>query len=156
MHTTPPHTHIELIMPCQKVLTVNTLVITGALTTRTVTQRAMSCHHWWYLCILHLMIQTLIHLICHMLFNIHQDIHRTKLQSHKLLRYLVGLHLIHQLPCHHRPPRTEVAIFMNTWCMCLSWHQNNDNSMPLCYFSVITSCVTWMNLRQCFYIHLLL
>ena len=44
--------------------------------------------------------------------------------------------------CHRCPPRTKVTIFMDAWLPCLSWHQNNDNIMPYCYFSIITSCVT--------------
>ena len=48
------------------------------------------------------------------------DLHITQNISCKLLQYLVGLQLIRQIPCHHRPPITEVAIFMDEWLMCLS------------------------------------
>ena len=89
------------------------LVITGASIERTVTQRTMSCHHQWYLCLLHWMIQSLIHLSCPRLFNSHLAQHRTQCQIHKLLQYLLGLHLIRQILCHRRPPRTEVPIFMD-------------------------------------------
>ena len=39
--------------------------------------------------------------------------------------------------------------------MCLIWHRHNDNSIPKCYFSIITSCVIWTTLHQCFYLQLL-
>ena len=55
------------------------LVITGALITRTVTQRATSCHHRWYLCLLHRIIQSSIHLSCPWLVNSHPDLQRTLL-----------------------------------------------------------------------------
>ena len=114
----------------QRVLIVATLVITGALIARTVTQRTIIFHHRLYLCLLHWMIRSLIHLSCPRFINSHPVLHRTQLQSHKLLQYLVGLQIIRQIPCHRLPPRTEVAIFMDAWWMCLSWHRNNDNSMP--------------------------
>ena len=44
-------------------------------------------------------------------------------------QYLVGLPLICQIPCHRSPPIMEVAIFMDAWLMCISWHQNNDSNM---------------------------
>ena len=127
------HQHkIILCSSChvQRVLVVAILVITGALISRKVTQRSMIFHHWWYLCLFHWMVQSLIHLSCHRFFNIHPYLHRTQLQSHKLLQYLVGLHLIRQIPCHRRPPRTGVATFMDAWWTCLSWHRHNENSMP--------------------------
>ena len=73
------------------------LVITGTLIASTVTQRSISCHHRWYLFLLHLMIQLLIHLRCPQFVNSHPDLHRTQRQSCKLLQYLVGLHLICQI-----------------------------------------------------------
>ena len=79
------------------------LVITGALIARTVTQGAMRCHQRWYLCLLHWIIQSSIHLRCPWLVNSHPDFHITQRQSRKLLQYLVGLHLIPQIPCHRRP-----------------------------------------------------
>ena len=45
-------------------LHITALVITVDLIARTVTQIVMSCHHRWYLCLLHLMIQSLIHISC--------------------------------------------------------------------------------------------
>ena len=90
MHTTPTQTDIA-------VLVVATLVITSALIASTVTQRAMSFHHWWYLCLLHLILQSLIHLSCPCFVNIHQYLHRTQCQRHKLIQYLVGLQLIHKI-----------------------------------------------------------
>ena len=70
----------------QRVLVVATLVMTGDLIARTVTQREMSCHHWCYLCLLPLMIQSSIHLSRPWFVNSHPYLHRTQLQSHKLLR----------------------------------------------------------------------
>ena len=104
-------------------------LITGDLIARTVTQIAMNCHHWWYLCLLHWMIKSLIHLSCPRFVNIHLALHITQRMSYKLLKYPVGLHLILQIPRHRRPPIMEVAIFMDAWLMCLSWHRNNDNIM---------------------------
>ena len=105
-------------------------VITGALISMTVTKRAMIFHHRWYLWLLHWMIHSLIHLICFQFVNSHPSLHITQGMSCKLLQYLVRIHLIRQIPFHRRPPRTEVAIFMDSWCMCLSWHCHNYNSMP--------------------------
>ena len=42
---------------------------------RTVTQRAMSCNHRWYICLLHWMIQPLIHLFCPWFVNSHPTLH---------------------------------------------------------------------------------
>ena len=106
------------------------LVITGDLIVRTATQRSTSCHHRWYLCLLHLMIQSLIQLICPWFVKNYPDLHITQSMSCKLCQYLVGLHLIHQIPRHCRPPRMEVTIFMYAWLICLSWHRNNDKIMP--------------------------
>ena len=111
-------------------LHISLLIITGALIASVVTQRAMSWHHWWYLWLLHWMVQSLIHFICPLFINIHPALNITQRMSYKILQYLVVLHLIHQIPCHCRPPRMEVAIFMDAWLMCLSWYQHSDNSMP--------------------------
>ena len=105
------------------------LMITDVLISMTVTQIEVSCNHRWYLCLLHWIIQSLIQLSCPRFINSYPDLHRTQCQSRKLLQYLVGLHLINQIPCHCRPQRMEVAIFMDAWLMCISWHWNNDNSM---------------------------
>ena len=105
-------------------------VITRAFIARTVTQISISCHHRWYLCLLHWMIQSLIHLICPRFINSNPALHRTQRMSCKLLQYLVGLHLIRKIPYHRRPPSMEVAIFMDAWLICLSWHLHNNNSMP--------------------------
>ena len=105
------------------------LMITGDLIARTVTQIEMSCHNWWYLCLLHWMIQSLIHLRCTRFVNSIPTLHRTQHQSRKLIQYLFGIHLILQIPWLWRPPRIEVAIFMNAWLICLSWNRHNDNSM---------------------------
>ena len=111
-------------------LYITLLMITGALTARTVTQRSMSCHHRWYMCLLHWMIQSLIQLICHWFINSHPDLHTTQHMSCKLLQYPVGLHLIRQIPCHCRPTIMKFEMFMDAWLMCLSWHRNNNNRMP--------------------------
>ena len=102
------------------------------------------------------MIWSLIHLSYPRFVNSHPAHHRTQFQSRKLLQYLMGFHLIRQIPCHRRPPRMEVSIFMYAWLMCLSWHWHNENSMPECEFSIITSCVTWITLHQYLYLRLLL
>ena len=95
-----------------------------------VTQIEMSWHHWWYLCLHHWMIQSLIHLSCTRFVKIHPALQRTQITSRKLLQYLVGLHLIRQILCHRRPTRMEVAIFINEWLICLIWNWHNNNSMP--------------------------
>ena len=100
------------------------LVITSALISRTVTQREISCHHWWYLCLLHWMVWSLIHLRCPRLVNSNPSLHRTLSQSFKLLKYMVGIHLICQITFHRRPPRMEVEICMDAWLTCLSWHRD--------------------------------
>ena len=130
-------------------------MITSAWISITVTQRVMRCHHRWYLCFLHGMIHSLIQLSCPRVVSSHPDLHITQRMSCKLLQYPIGIHLIRQIPCHRRPPIMEVAIFMDAWLMCLSWHRHNNNSMRWCYLSIIKSCVTRMNLRQCLYLHLL-
>ena len=61
------------------VATTNTLWTWRDLITRNVTQRAMSCRHRWYLCLLHWMIQSLIHLSCPQFVNRHPYLHRTQL-----------------------------------------------------------------------------
>ena len=55
------------------------LVKTVALIARTFTQRETSCHHWWYLCLLHWIIQSSIHLSCPRFVNSNTDLHRTLL-----------------------------------------------------------------------------
>ena len=111
------------------VLHITLLVITSALIAITLTQRAMICHHQWYLCFFRGMIQSIIYLSCPRFINSHPALHITQHMSCKLLQYPVGLHLIHQIPCHRRPPIMEAAIFMDAWLMWLSWHRNNDNNM---------------------------
>ena len=105
------------------------LVITSALTERPVTQRAMICYHQWYQCLLHRMINSLIHLSCPRFVISHPALHITQHMSCKILQYPVRIHLIPQIPCHFRRPIMEVAIFMDAWFMCLSWHRHNDNRM---------------------------
>ena len=111
-------------------LHLTVLVITNALIAITLTQRAMSCRHQWYLRFPHGMIHWLIQLNCPRFVNSHPDLHLTQRMSCKLLQYPVGLLLIRQIPCHRRPQIMEVAIFMDAWLMCLSWHRHNDNNMP--------------------------
>ena len=127
------HTSIHLSCPWfingRPVFHGTILMITGALISRTVTQRSMICHHRWYLCLLHWIIQSLIHLRCPQFVNSHPDLHRTQPMSRKLLQYLVVLHLIRQITCHRCPTWMEVAIFMDAFLMCLSWHHHNYNSM---------------------------
>ena len=85
--TCTQHHHIRIShSSChvQRVLVVATLVITGALIARTVTQRAMGFRQWWYLFLLHLIIQSLIHIRFRWFFNRHPDLHRTQRQSHKI------------------------------------------------------------------------
>ena len=108
-------------------LHISLLVITVALIARTVTQRAMIFHHRWYLCLLHLMIQSLIQLSFPSFVNSHPDLHITQRMSCNLLQYPVGLHLIRQIPYHRRPPIMVVTIFMDAWLMCLSWYWHSDN-----------------------------
>ena len=103
--------------------------VTGDLIAKTVTQIVMIFHHRWYLFLLNLMIWSLIHLSCSRFVNSHLYLHITQRRSRKLLQYLFRLQLVRQIPCHHRPPRMEVAIFMDAWLMFLSWHPHNDNSM---------------------------
>ena len=93
------------------------------------TQRAMSCRHQWYLSFPHGMIYSLIQLSCTWFVNSHPSLCLTQRMSCKLLQYPVGLLLIRQIPCHCRPPMMEIAIFMDAWLMCLSWHRHNDNNM---------------------------
>ena len=110
-------------------LHLTVLVITNALIAITLTQRAMSCRHRWYLSFPHGMIHSLIQLSCPRFVNIHPALHLTQRMSWKLLQYPVGLLLIRQIPCHHRSPMMEVAIFIDAWLMCLSWHRLNGNNM---------------------------
>ena len=106
------------------------LEITGALIARAVNQREMSCHHRWYLCPPDWMIQSLIHTSYLRFFNSHPYLHITKLMSCKLLQYMVGLHLILQIPGYRCTLRMEVSIFLYSWMMCLSWHRHKKNIMP--------------------------
>ena len=106
------------------------LVITGDLIASIVTQIAMIYHHQWYLCLLHWIIQSLIHLICPWFVNSRPNIYRTPGQVRKLLQYLFGIHLVCQIPYHQRPTIMEVTIFMDEWLMCPSWYRHNNNSMP--------------------------
>ena len=111
-------------------LHLTVLVITNSLITITLTQRAMSCRHQWYLCFPHGIIHSLIQISCPWFVNRHADLHPAQSMSCKLLQYPVGLLLICQIPCHRRPPIMEVAIFMDAWLMFLSWHRHNDNNIP--------------------------
>ena len=67
-------------------LHITLLVITSALIEITVTQRAMIFHHRWYLCLLHVMIQSLIQLSCPRFVNSHPDLHIIQRMSCKLLQ----------------------------------------------------------------------
>ena len=55
------------------------LVIPGALITTNVNQRSTICHYWWYMFLLHWIIQSSIHLSCPRFVNSHPDIHITLL-----------------------------------------------------------------------------
>ena len=55
------------------------LVITGALISTTVIQRATSYHYRWYLFLFHLIIQSSIHLSCPRFVNSHPGLHLTLL-----------------------------------------------------------------------------
>ena len=81
---------IHLICPrffnSHPALQVSLLVITGALIARTVTQRAIIFHHRWYMCLLHLMIQSSIQLRCPWFINSHTDLQITQHMSYKLLQ----------------------------------------------------------------------
>ena len=106
------------------------LVITNALISIALNQRAMSCRHRWNLQFPHGMIHSLIQLSCPRFVNSHPALHLTQRMRCKLLQYPVGLLLIRQIPCHRRPPMMKVTIFMDVWFMCLSWHRHNDNNIP--------------------------
>ena len=67
-------------------LQITLIVITIYLIARTITKRAIIFHHRQYLCLLHWMIKLLVHLICSWFVNSHPDLHRTELQSRKLLQ----------------------------------------------------------------------
>ena len=60
-------------------LHLTVLVITSASIAITLTQRAMSCRHWWYLRFPHRMIYSLIQLSCPWFVNSHPDLHITLL-----------------------------------------------------------------------------
>ena len=55
------------------------LVITGALIATTVTQWGTSFHYWWYILLLHWIIQSSIHISCPWFVKIHPALHRTLL-----------------------------------------------------------------------------
>ena len=74
-------------------LHLTVLVITNASIEITLTQRAMICHHQWYLSFPHGMIHSLIQHICPWFINIHPALHLTERMSCKLLQYPVGLSL---------------------------------------------------------------
>ena len=61
-------------------------VRTSALIANTVNQRAMRCHHWWYMCLPHLMIQSVISLSCPRFANSCPYLHRTQWMSCKFLQ----------------------------------------------------------------------
>ena len=94
-----------------------------------INSKRMSFRKRWYLSFPHGIIHSLIQLSCPRFVNSHPALHLTKRMSSKLLQYPVRLLLICQIPCHRRPPMMEVAIFMDAWLMCLSWHRHNDNNM---------------------------
>ena len=111
-------------------LHITLLVINSSLISITLTQISMSCHHRWYLCFLHGMIQSLIQLSCPRFVNSNPDIQIKQHMSCKLLQYPVGILLIRQIPRHRRPPIMEVTIFMDAWLKFISWHRLNDKNMP--------------------------
>ena len=43
-----------------------------------------------------------------------------KMPESQVFQYLLGLKLFRQIPCHRRPPKTEVVILMGVWWMCIS------------------------------------
>ena len=85
-------------------LRIAVLMRTNALIAITLTQRAMSCSHWWYPWFPHGIIHPIIQLRCPRFVNSHPDLQLTRRMSCKLLQYPVGLLLIRQIPCHRRPP----------------------------------------------------
>ena len=99
---------IHLICPrlvnSHTALHISILVVTGDLIARAVTKREMICYHWWYLCLIHWMIQSVICLSWPRFVNSHPALHRTQLQSRKLIKDLVGIQPILQIPCHDRSP----------------------------------------------------
>ena len=129
IHKTPPQNHITFIMSRPKGIGSRHTRDNVFLLPRTVNKIEISCHHGWYLCLLHWMIQSLINLSCPWFVNSYPAFSRKHRQIHKLLRYLFGIQLICQILCQRRQPIIEVAIFMNAWLMCLSWHRNNDKIM---------------------------
>ena len=124
------HISYLLFVNSHPYLHITLLKITSALISSIVTQIELIFRHRWYLCLVHWIIQSLIHLSCPRFVNSHTDLQIKSRMSCKLLQYPVGLHLIRQIPCHHRPPRMKVAIFMDAWLMCIRWHRQNDNNMP--------------------------
>ena len=120
MHATPPHTHIAFIMPHPKRI--------GNCHTRD--NRCFNCKYS------HSNRNELSSLVIPVprpfndsvinppqLSGVCQQSSRSShntTQSHKLLFYLVILQMIRQISCRRRPPRTEVAIFMDAWWICRS------------------------------------
>ena len=80
------HSSYPRLVNIRPALHIYHLMITGALIVSTVTQRAMSCHHRWYMCLLHLIIQLSIQLSCPRFVNSHPDLYITQLMSCKLLQ----------------------------------------------------------------------
>ena len=99
-------------------LHITILVINGALIEITVTQRAMSCHSRWYLCLLHWMIQSLIQLSCPRFVNSYPALHTIQRMSCKLLQYLVRLHLIlkYNATTVHKEWKSQY-LWTHGWCV---------------------------------------
>ena len=76
------------------------LMITGDLIARKVTERAISCHHRWYLCLLHWIIQSSIHLSFPRFVNSHPDLHRTLISINGVLIAKAVTQI--SLSCHHQ------------------------------------------------------
>ena len=106
-------------------LHLTVLVITNALIAITLTQRAISCRHRWYLCFPHGMIHSLIELICPLFVNCHPALPLTQRMSCKLLQYLVGLLLIRQIPL----------------CLSLNWSRTTIQQISFHY--IIKDTLTW-------------
>ena len=76
------------------------LVITGDLIATTVTQRATSCHHRWYLFLFHWIIQSSIHLRCTRFVNSHPGLHITLLV---ITSALIAIKVTQRaMSCRHR------------------------------------------------------
>ena len=123
------------------------LVITGALIARTVTERATSCHHWWYMCLLHWIIHSSIHLSFPRFFKSHPALHRTLLVitdafiESIVTQIAMGFHhrwylwflhwmiqsLIHLICNRFTEHNARVASFFNTWSyftLSVKYHAN--------------------------------